>query len=316
MLHVNYSSCNCYDCENKNKKFQEIKKKDGKVDGFPYKNKLENKDEVKPLYLTCDDCEKGIFNFHKYGIPTNIGVRNGDVDSTFIDDNYKFFKKSLEPTEADEYLIYNPDCWKKSEAPQFEKIDARDTRSYANLYKDDVSENHLNIDGVLGFKGVQNIYTSTEPDGRLVLVPAGGEILVLDKPPKYENMPVNDSIYTDPRMTDYRTKVYQDYTDIKSGDAIYYLPGTHSDAYYGPNYVNPMIVEGVLYKDPMGSINPEYIRKPIINYNVLDTKKNNYGELTWIRDSQETREDLMSLRDRNINSKRYNPRYTGQILFD
>jgi hypothetical protein len=316
MLHVNYSSCNCYDCENKNKKFQKKKEKDLKENKIPYENKL-SKDPIIPFYLECRDCPDGKMDFHKFGIPTSLGIRNGDFDSYFIDDNYQVFKKSIEPSTMNlEYIPYNENCWKKSYHPNFVKVDARDTKSYANLYDKEASINEVHNNGVLGYKSVKYVYTSTELDGRLVSVPNGGQIMTLDRPPLYETMPVNDSIYTDPRMSDYRTRVYKDYTDINSGARLYYLPNTHSDAFFGPIYTIPMEVEGILFKNPMNAVSPYYIRTPLSNYNVLDTKKNNYGELTWMRDSQEFREDLMTLQYSKINKKRYNPRYTGNKLFE
>lgn len=302
--------------EIKNKEFQEKRKKDLSENKIPYENRMENKDPIEPVYLECTGCKSKNLNIHKYGVPTSLGMRNNDYKSYFIDDNYQQFKKVIEPTEWDEYIPFNKDCWKKSYHPNFDKVDARNTKSYANLYDKNASHHENYNNGVLGYKSTKNVYSSKEFDGRLVSVPHGGEILALDHPPLYESMPVNDSIYTDSKMELYRTKVYQDYTDIKAGNRLYYIPDTHSDAYYLPNYTIPMNMEGVLYKDPMGAIIPYYIRTPLITYDVLDTKKNNYGELTWIRDTQENREDMMSLRTRYINKKRYNPRYTGQGLMD
>ena len=74
MLHVNYSSCNCYDCE---------------------KYKIDNQDPILPVYIDCDDCPDKKINFHKFGIPTNMSIRNGDFNSYFVDDNYQTFKKNI-----------------------------------------------------------------------------------------------------------------------------------------------------------------------------------------------------------------------------
>jgi len=52
----------------------------------------------------------------------------------------------------------------------------------------------------------------------------------------------------------------------------------------------------------MGSIKHQYNRKKIYNNN----KKNKYnGNLSWLEDSLEHREDLMSLQMRKINQERW-----------
>ena len=64
----------------------------------------------------------------------------------------------------------------------------------------------------------------------------------------------------------------------------------------------------------MGSMKPQYIRVPIVHTNFLDTKSNNSGQLTWIRDSNESREDLLSFQMSKNNREKYSSRWTGKLF--
>ena len=89
------------------------------------------------------------------------------------------------------------------------------------------------------------------------------------------------------------------------------------DVEFEPLFTNNADVKGVIFKDPMGSMKPQYIRTPIIKTNLLDTKNNNYKDvgLSWIRDSHESREDLLSFKMSKYNEQRYEPRWTGNTSF-
>ena len=65
----------------------------------------------------------------------------------------------------------------------------------------------------------------------------------------------------------------------------------------------------------MGSFKPQYVRTPVKKQNLLETRNNNnHGELTWMRDSQETRENLLSSQMSTINRQKYSSRWTGNLL--
>ena len=64
----------------------------------------------------------------------------------------------------------------------------------------------------------------------------------------------------------------------------------------------------------MGAYKPQYERVPVIWDNVLDTKRNRYrGGLSWIEDSNESREDLMARQQLKNNQQKYSARWTGNI---
>ena len=61
---------------------------------------------------------------------------------------------------------------------------------------------------------------------------------------------------------------------------------------------------------------PQYNRTPIKIPNLLETKNdNNHGELTWMRDSLETREDLIASQMNRNNQRKYSSRWSGNTFF-
>lgn len=57
---------------------------------------------------------------------------------------------------------------------------------------------------------------------------------------------------------------------------------------------------------------PRYERKPLTCTSHLNTTRNNYsGGLSWIEDSQEFREDIISKQMAKNNQQRWEPRWTN-----
>jgi hypothetical protein len=110
-------------------------------------------------------------------------------------------------------------------------------------------------------------------------------------------------------------KKYNDYSDVKAGQIVYYIDKSIEDANYLPVYTNNAYVKGVMYKDPMDGMNPQYIRTPVIKTDLLDTKNNKTNQLSWIRDSLESREDLINLQQQKYNKQKYSSRWTGNLFF-
>lgn len=111
-----------------------------------------------------------------------------------------------------------------------------------------------------------------------------------------ETIPTLDKIYTYKAANDYRTKMYHTVKDINSG-YIKYFPKQRQieDVFTKPNFVNNCKIDASLYMNPMGSTMPSYNRT---------MTKNNLKEpnqLTWIQDSSEQREEIMSLQMRKMN---------------
>ena len=237
----------------------------------------------------CYDCANKTYIFNNKGFPTNMSVRNNDFSNYYDCIDKKLFKSQTEPRNLKGFDYINPYTISKMYDKTF--IEIKDPGA--------------NKDG--------KVYTSNDP--RLVSVGHFGQKLELDKPPINGAMKLDD-IYTDPNMKFYG-QTYNTYADINAGQIMYYIDKSIEDAEFEPLFTNNSLVKGTIFKDPMGAMKPQYNRTPIIKTNLLDTKHDNYKDvgLSWIRDSQESREDLLALKMRKHNEQRYEPRWTGNTLF-
>jgi hypothetical protein len=118
-----------------------------------------------------------------------------------------------------------------------------------------------------------------------------------DPIPRLENM----YSYTDAQQI--RPKQYSNFSEIKGGQ-IEYLPyrRTVIDNFREPVFVNNAFIKSRIYKDPMGSIKPEYTR--------IETKNNvDIDQFNWMKDTCEMREDLMARQMSRDNRTRYEPKW-------
>lgn len=222
----------------------------------------------------------------KNQIKTNMSVKNCDFSDDFYD--RKLFKIQNEPQNKYGYTFINPNCISKSYDKTFEELNCPIT-----------------------FAGEKKkTYVTNDP--RLISASHSGQILPLDRPPINESIKLSE-IYTNPDMK-YYGQEYKTYSDINAGQILYYYDHSIEDALYEPIFENNARVEASVYKDPMSAMKPEYNRIPIINTNVLNTKKNTPGVLSWIRDSQESREDIMSKQMSLFNRTKYSSRWTGNLI--
>ena len=119
-----------------------------------------------------------------------------------------------------------------------------------------------------------------------------------------ETIPSLNQIYTYKGANNYKTKLYHSVKDIQSGYIKYFPEKRPIEAVFSkPNFVNDCKIEGSLYTNPMGSIMPEYNR--------TFTKSNlkNPKQLTWIQDSSEQREEIMSLQMRKMNRSKFENKF-------
>jgi hypothetical protein len=237
----------------------------------------------------CYDCANKTYIFNNKGFPTNMSVRNNDFSKYYDCIDEKLFKSQNEPRNLKGFDYINPNTISKIYDKSFREI----------------SDPGANKEG--------KVYTSSDP--RLVSPGHFGEKIDLDRPPINGAVKL-DEIYTDPNMK-YYGQTYNTYSDINAGQIMYYIDKSIQDVEFEPLFTNNADVKGVIFKDPMGSMKPQYIRTPIIKTNLLDTKNNNYKDvgLSWMRDSHETREDLLSFKMGKYNEQRYEPRWTGNTFF-
>jgi len=87
--------------------------------------------------------------------------------------------------------------------------------------------------------------------------------------------------------------VYGTYSDIKNGQIAYYTDPSISQPFFAPVYTLSSYVDKTIFKDPMDSIKPEYIKTPITS------TLNSVVPSQTTRDVLFHREDLMS-RQQNL----------------
>jgi hypothetical protein len=115
-------------------------------------------------------------------------------------------------------------------------------------------------------------------------------------------IPPLNQIYTYKNAEFYSAKPYTRLTDMIGG-SIYYNVNQRpiEQVFSAPIFMNTSKIEAKMYTDPMGSVKPEYNR--------IQKENNNGGQLTWIQDSNEWREDLISRQQRKFNQTVYDPKW-------
>jgi len=128
-------------------------------------------------------------------------------------------------------------------------------------------------------------------DPRLVSPSHGGQRLALDSIPLNGKVQVSDTPY----IPGYNAASYNSYTDINGGQNTYYYSKDLAVPFISQLFVQPGLVVKEDYIDPMDSYKPHYCRATMEDKNCL----------SWIRDSQFHREDLMSKQIWNRNQNNY-----------
>ena len=121
-----------------------------------------------------------------------------------------------------------------------------------------------------------------------------------NKPDPIPNIEQNLYIYKD--ADKYNAKVYNSFSEIRGGHINYYLNRRQiEDVFSAPVFTNKSFITASRYKDPMSSFKPEYKRHQVEN--------NNEGQLTWIQDTCENREEMIALQMNRLNRTRYDPKW-------
>jgi len=98
-------------------------------------------------------------------------------------------------------------------------------------------------------------------------------------------------------------KPYSTYADINTGQYRYYVDKTDSSPYINPIFTIASDVEHVIFKDPMDSVKPMYVRTPL-------TKTNQYiSDDQMTRDTIGFREDIMERQMAKYNQTRWDSRW-------
>lgn len=117
-----------------------------------------------------------------------------------------------------------------------------------------------------------------------------------------ETIPPLNKIYTYKTADHYKAKFYNKLTDIVGGNISYNINERNiEEIYSSPIFTNKSQIIAKRYIDPMDSFKPEYER--------IQKENNNVGQLTWIQDSCEWREDLIARQMRKLNQSEYDPKW-------
>jgi hypothetical protein len=233
---------------------------------------------------SCYKCTNKSYPLMCSGVPTNLGVYNCEVPSYFDCYDKLTFKKGQEPSSKQGWWYINPQAvTDKMPSMEFQQVKCNDP-SNPNCKVGYVSSDPRLIDAVFG------------------------TTMILDTAPMDSSIKLGD-IYDDPRLCNYG-QGYRTYSDITAGDIVYYNDESIQGPFFEPNFVSTANVESYLYQDPMSALKPHYERTPLKCDNPMtnESTKFNYC-LSWMQDSTEHREDIMSKQLAKTNQMRYAPRY-------
>lgn len=232
----------------------------------------------------CWGCNKNSYSCNT-GNQTNLSTRGCNTDPTYDCYYKRTFRQDTEPAIKSGKTNLNPQVLTSKYPTDFKRISCSSNTSCP-----------------------KEQYISHDP--RLVSAAHMGQVLTFSELPIDTTVKLN-TLLVDPSLDNYGQN-YGTYSDIKSGQILYYIDHSIEDPLFTPNFTMSSHVEGTLYKDPMGAMKPEYNRYPIKCRNVLDPKVNSYyGCLSSMEDSLGQREDIMALQMRKRNQQRWEPRWEG-----
>jgi hypothetical protein len=209
--------------------------------------------------------------------PTNSGYRNCKFQQ-YSDNKLLFRSHKHIRQKTDKTIVLNPQILSNGISKDFKKVTC----------------------------GNSSTYTSTDP--RLTDT-IRNHNLHLDTPPFVSNF---KNIYNSTELDNYGRN-YKTYSDIGAGNIVYYTT-ERGDPFYSTLFSNPGHTTGHINVTPMGSIHPEYTRT-VPRQNMLRQPKPGTNEqdcgLSWIRDSSEHREDIISSQMSRINRERWMSRWNS-----
>lgn len=254
----------------------------------------------------CYRCTQNNYNVSDEGVPTNMSVYNCNFPNYFQCYDKKPFKNGHEPTTKKGFVNLNPEVDSQNTAKNFETINL--TENCAEHSKEFNLQTYWpQPNGWLQLGDVPEQVTSNDP--RLFNA-AHQRWLTLDRAPADSSKKLTE-IPTDKTLDKYG-QYYKSYSDINAGHVTYYVDKELEDPFFKPNYANTGDVNGVLYKDPMGAMKPQYSFKNLKDDDPVNSaiREKYDGELSWIQDSTNHRQDLMSLQQRKHNEQNWQYRYS------
>ena len=260
-------------------------------------------------------CECYNCNNKKYkipeGVPTNMSVPGCKYSKYYDCYPKRIFKIQEEPVNRD--ILFTP---KKLVANNKENSFTGDglfvlNKSLVEEFRDNPEFRAINSESCPSSSCRGVTYLNSDP--RLFNA-AGGTWLQLDRPPIETDTKLKDLV-TDKSLDNYGQN-YKSYNDVNAGQILYYIDRNLQDAFYEPIFSKKATAVGTMYKDPMGNMRPQYDRIPNQKYDpILGNPCDVSGEycLSWMKDTQHHREDLLALQMRSSNETRFAPRWTNTL---
>ena len=252
---------------------------------------------------TCYKCDKNTFKKSE-GVATNMSVHGCEFSPYYdcfsrrvfneekipnTDNQLRAFSVEKIPKIDKQQVILNPSAITNNKfAQNFRAIDVKDCPKSA-------------------CKGVT--YFNSDP--RLVNA-AGPSWLQLDRPPLMSTLKL--SSLNDNKELDNYGQNYNSYADVNAGQILYYVNKDIGNAFYEPVFSQKATSVGSVYQDPMGNMKPQYDHIPEKQYDPLNENPSDVtGDycLSWLRDSQYHREDLLASQMAVINQQKFTPRWNN-----
>lgn len=143
------------------------------------------------------------------------------------------------------------------------------------------------------------------PSDNRVIDPVRDMRTILDKPAEVGSVDMDlvGSFDNSNYASNYRT-----YSDIKNGQIAYYVDPSISQPFFAPVYTLSSYVDKTIFKDPMDSIKPEYIKTPVTStlYSTCPCSQTT-------RDALFFREDLMSKQQNLYNRTSWTNRWISPM---
>jgi len=221
------------------------------------------------------------------GKPSNLSVRGCSVPSHFDCYNRKYVGTNTQPKDSQEMKInyINPQAYTQNYAKSFMAVDCKEPDACRQCPNPQ--------------------YGSWDPR---TWSATRNQYITFETPPLDGSIKLKD-IYND-NLKGYGQN-YQTYSDINAGQIVYYVDKSREDAYYRPLFNENVQVDTLVYKDPMDAMKPEYPR--VTPYkNPITDESCNYGEycLSFIKDTNMFREDILASNMVKINQQRWMPRWS------
>jgi hypothetical protein len=224
-------------------------------------------------------CDKREYKLPTSGHPTNLSVYNCEIPDFFECYDSQCLGTVIQPDNKTGFKTLNPKLAQINYDTGFQKIKCADDKT---------------------------VYVSNDP--RLI-DSARGLVMPLDLPPDDGSIKL-DEVYTDPRLKEYG-KFYRNYSDINTGQITYYVDKSIEDAFFTPVFATSAYNMKSLYQDPMSAMKPQNDRFHIKDNDHVTSKKTNYQyNLSWLDDSNEHREDLISKQMRKQNEQKWSARWS------